>query len=234
MESRLFSRFDVNREENKQFKDDLILFLGLARQVRDIVLTNSAQLRLLVLESEGEELIRKTEETTQQPATIAARLLNMGGFFLEQLWDSEIRKEDTPEKWANDLSSLQVLTTDYQREAFLGSARFLLDEVFPGYEGRKKEIAFAAGVLPSFKSIGTTVELRAVIAPKFRFGMKPDEYAPQVASVVPIVSISIGVDVGMPERFHFQASERELKLLLAQLEAAKRDLEELKKRFSVR
>jgi hypothetical protein len=138
--------------------------------------------------------------------------------------------------WADDLVALKVVS-DERKTGFLECVTFLRNEVFPYYEKEQRKLRFEGGVLPRFKSFGSTVELRGVTIPRFRPDDPLNDYKPTVERVIGVASILIGVDSGTPEKFCFQVTSEDLDRLMIRLEATKKNLkalEALEKKYEVR
>jgi hypothetical protein len=79
-------------------------------------------------------------------------------------------------------------------------------------------------VLPFFKSLGCTVEVRPIRKDVFRWGQSVETYAPEILGTVMVASIHIGVDEGAMEDFYFQASERDIDNIIDSLRVAKKEM----------
>ena len=108
----LFSQFDIEKPENKRFKDDLDMFLGLTPEQQEQVLRRSADFALASIESDERKVVRNLEtELTCSPAE-AKGLLALGYFLLKQLRDPDVAGRDSAEGWAADLAEMKVLALD--------------------------------------------------------------------------------------------------------------------------
>jgi hypothetical protein len=140
---------------------------------------------------------------------------------MRELQDPDVGS-DTPDAWVADLIDLGMISTE-QAPAVSTLFKAVFDArvsgLFEMEQRRNREI----GVLPYLKSVGTTVELRGVFDRSFRLGDDLGSYAPQLLSVTPIVSVSIGLDSGTPEGINFQASPDDLQFLIEVLKAAQHE-----------
>jgi hypothetical protein len=110
--------------------------------------------------------------------------------------------------------------TEDDKSVFRDLVTQIQDRIVPSYRELQRRKAAASGVLPSLKSFGTTVELRAVAGKPFRIGMSADKYEPEILGLVPVISVSLGVDSGPIQHFSFQASPKEITALIEELRSA--------------
>ena len=96
----------------------------------------------------------------------------------------------------------------------------------------KTKQMYEEGVLPSLRSVGTTVELRGVFDKVYRSGTPLENYSPELKSITPVISIIISVTRGDPKEFMFQATPREIDSLIDHFEAAKKRAEILQQSHS--
>jgi len=88
-----------------------------------------------------------------------------------------------------------------------------------------------SGVLPSFQSIGVTVEARAVNRRPFRWGMPlagEGAYRPDIVGTAIVASVQLGVNRGVPADIYFQIDEVGIDNIISSLVAAKAEMYELK------
>jgi len=144
-------------------------------------------------------------------------------FLLMRLTDEQVSGdsvEDLAADFAESAKTCGVAVPDDAETVFTDVVDRIRNVVASEYEKVKDRKATAAGVLPSIKSFGTTVEFRAVVENEFRIGLSADEYEPNVKGLVPVISVAIDVDEGPVKSFCFQASEDELKALIEELRSA--------------
>ena len=175
--------------------------------------------------------------TRRQSRTIAERVakeLNLGlvetvsvlqslHFLMKELADEQNSGDSTGD-FAADLLEIanehDIHVPDTAVPVFADLINRIRGVILPKYNKVKEKKKTAAGVLPSIKSFGTTVEFRAITGNEFRIGMSADEYEPNVTGLVPVISVALRVDAGPVERFSFQASEAELGALIEELRSA--------------
>ncbi|MEW6198854.1 MAG: hypothetical protein AB1601_09350 [Planctomycetota bacterium] len=169
-------------------------------------------------------IIDRLELETGLPGLRLERALRIMYFFVDEFMDE--RDRGTPEDWAADLVEMDVIS-ESERGTFLSILADLQTKVVPRIEKVMRRRRFGAGVMPSLKSTGVTVELRAVQESTYRWGKSLTEYQPKISGVTGVFSIEIGV-TGDREPFAFQCDEEEINLLIDQFTAAKTDLAALK------
>jgi len=234
LRSRLFSSFDVRDKENEGFIQDLKSLMKFDPADQKEIAKAAADVDLARTGSDEMRVIESLEERTGRRAVDLVRPLRFGRFLLKSLdKDTPSVREDTPEMWADDLVALKIVSGE-QKARFLECATFVRNEIFPYYEKEGRRVRFEGGAFPSFNSFASTVELRGVTIPRFKFDDALDKYKPKVEGVIGVASILIGVDSGTPEKFCFQVTGENLNKLIDQLQATKKDLEALEKKYKVR
>ena len=76
------------------------------------------------------------------------------------------------------------------------------------------------GILPAFRSISTTVELRTILDKEYVWGNPIKDFSPKIIGWVPIVSVDIKTDSANDQHFYFQAVIEELNIIIQELTAA--------------
>jgi hypothetical protein len=142
-------------------------------------------------------------------------------FLVGALLSDSVPKDDH-RNWATDLVELKVI--DKANQSTFQSIVDGLVRRRAALQAQEREERAITGVIPRLKSIGTTVEARAMANERYRWGTPLDKYQPEVLGVAYVVSVSIGVDEGFPESFYFQLDEAGLDSLIASLGAAKKEI----------
>lgn len=229
MKTRFFADFDPNREENKVFVRDLRDLLRLSPE-------NRGHFYKAILDStrtfdpmQDEEILQRLTQDTKQVRPHVDCAFRALRFLAKQLTRDEFQM-DSPDDLAEDLRDLAVIQAD-EAKAVAQVIAHAKSELFPEYSKIALARAYSGGVLPSLRSIGTTVELRPVIEPYFRLGMRPEEYKPKIVDQVPVISVHLTVDSGPAKEFVFQTSPDELEAIVRRLQGTLMDLHLLEKRF---
>ena len=172
-----------------------------------------------------DELVSKFKEET---VAFAGPLQILGYFakiFLADPDDDPMSKDD-PAKIASDIAKMDgVYPKDVSNsQEILASVLQALKNAALSAKGAVLRRTFERGILPSFKGIGTTVELRGIQDVEFKFGDDVEKYTPSFTGLVGVASIRIRVDEGEPEIFSFQASDKSLTNLIDALRATQKEL----------
>lgn len=146
----------------------------------------------------------------------------------------EAGRLDSADALLSDLADELHVVDAENREKVLGVLQVLVGEVVPLYEEIDRRRSHISGVLPSWTGIGTTVEVRGVLAEDYHLGDSVVDYRPRFVDAIPIASVVLKVDRGEPERFAFQVDEEKLASLIAALCATQLDLRELAQRLTFR
>lgn len=229
MKSKLFGEFDATDENNKQFISDLKAVCELPPAHRQAI---ADALPGLLAASTEKQMQDRTD--TLQRDTGASRLLighvcDFAGFFLRQMLDDRLKDEPFAD-WSSDLVELGLLEKQ-QEESFLALLQELKERTLPTVSRVRKELAYGVGVLPSLKSCGTTVELRAIFDKPYRWGISLKDYKPVLEKVVPVISVRISLDSGEISDIGFQMTPQLTDILIDHLKAARVDADLLSRRF---
>jgi len=229
MKTIFFADFDPNLEKNKGFIRDLQELLGLS-------LENRGHFYKAILDSirafsqmQKEEILEKLAQETKITRPHLDFAFHALRFLADRLSSDECQR-DMPDDLAEDLRDLGVIQADEAKEVAQVISH-IKSELLSEYKKISITQAYVGGVLPTLRSIGTTVELRPVIEPKFRLGMHPEEYKPNIIDQVFVISVHIAVDSGPVKEFIFQTSPDELKAIVRRLQGTLIDLHLLEKRF---
>ncbi len=229
MESKLFSQFDPNDEDNKQFLKDLRQILDLSEDQLITCVASASDLRLAQTRSSLRTVADAIAGKTKLTHTSVVGVWRVLRFFLDRFiqTDKAFLKGDTPAKWVADLHHLKCIT-ESQTGTLSSVLERLQNEVVPKVSAEIRRREFASGVFPTFKGFGATVEMRAIQHETYDWDNPLDEYSPQVVDITPVASIHISLDAGTPAEFFFQIDEKDLNLLINCLKATQKDIVTLK------
>lgn len=179
-----------------------------------------------------DEMLKQEAVPIRQTAVLSHRAIN---FFFEKFYD-EKTKEDTLEEIFSDLIVLGFKEENLQS---IKKLLTLIKQNSEWYEQYRLKKSFSAGLFPYLKGIGTTVELRGIFNRGIYIGEKIDSYIKDVKinkdnPLVPIISISITLDSGTPDRFCFQASPEKVEWLIEELKSALHKSKMLGKEFNIK
>lgn len=224
--SKLFSRFDLDDKDNEPFRAHLRATLDLSAEQRDACIEALPSLRLAQMSNERDKITGQLADKTGLTHVVLGHALNVMQFFLNkliQVLDEDLLQGDDSEKWAQDLIVRKCMS-ESERSTFIEMVNSLSEKVVPKVRGEVRRREFVNGVLPCFRSFGTTVEMRAVLKETYDWLQPYEDYSPEVLDVTPVVSMHIGLNRGTPSDVFFQVEERDLDLLINSLEATKKEL----------
>lgn len=143
-------------------------------------------------------------------------------FFVDGLLSDQLPEKDH-ETWADDLIEKKLLEPEQA-----GKFRSIIDILVQNRSNMQRqadEQRSSAGVLPSFKTFGYTVEVRPVRKEVYHWGTELANYHPEILGTVQVASIHIGVDEGVVKDIYFQVDEAAVDEIISSLQAAKKDFE---------
>lgn len=239
MKTNFFYKLSRDPVGAKEFFTDLTVLLGMEKEHRAAcmkmltVITNQA-----MTTNQRRQLIQDMVDTDKNmeflKAMSAVRVLQ---FLAERQLDDEF-KEDSTADLAEDLKeSVKVQKfegiSEEDAETFAGIIEILRTDILPEFEDVRNKKSTLSGVLPSLRSFGTTVELRAVVKNPFCIGMLAKDYEPNITGLVSVVSVKLRADSGVPDEFSFQASKGELEALIEELKSAHIALERIEEQVNI-
>lgn len=232
MKSRLGATIRDNRESEdtrrlcRHFQD---LLTGLDDPARDKCMSKLGELRDIRTKQDKEALIDSfAYEDAAQRARIEHSLFVLN-FLIDELLSDGIPAGDH-QLWPGDFETAGFIDRG-SRRVFEILLKKLVDEYLPTLRVRDRRRRTEAGVLPNFKSLGITVEARAVKKARYKWGMPlggADAYRPEIVGTAMIASVHVGVDTGLPEDFHFQMGETDIDDFMSSLAAAKMEITALR------
>jgi len=221
LKSKFFSNFDSTDEDNKGFKIALDRLMELSLDDLNTIIDMLPSILLAETNVQANEQIQILQDKLPD---INASVVQSSITFFEFLEEHLREVMDTPEDLVFDLVENLTLLQESKRDLFLHVITRLKEVIdSTGSEVLKRE--YAAGVLPAFDGIGTTVEIRAIQENRFSPITSVDKYTPSISDLVGIVSINIDLDTG--NEFFFQAARSDLELVIDTLRAALKDLDAL-------
>jgi len=230
MKSALFYAITSESDFAKTFLSDLVTLLRAKPEQRNGCFNVLLPLMLTMTADQKRTIAEQVAREHGFGYVEAAAALQALQFLLRELTREEYPEVPTQD-FADDLretaSKYDVPMSDLELNVFIETIDRLRGDVVPRYEEVKKEKATTTGILPSLLSFRTTVELRPVVANKFRIGMAADEYEPDIRGVVPVVSFVLEADSGVVDEFCVQMSPEELAALIEELRAAQVCLDRL-------
>jgi hypothetical protein len=219
--SKFFEQFDASSLAKTDFLDDFRKLLALDTAARKSFM--DALPELLTSPDEGTltSMIGAIASQLQLPVGRIYDCLGSARFLVNFIIGSG-GAADEAELWAQDFIKEGLFSqTDHSALAVVLKR---LQEIAAQIQPERRREEAATGVLPVLDSIGTTVELRAVLGTRFRVGATSlSDYEPSITGTLGIASIRLTVDTG--DDFSFQVDEHALKALIESLEATRRELD---------
>lgn len=231
MKSKLFGQFDPKDEKNKQFVTDVKAACQLSEAQRRAIAQALPALIASRTAKETEDRTAQLEKETGATRLTLGHAADLAAFFMRQFLDDDLKSEAI-EDWCVDLVELGILG-DVDCPVLVSFLQELKDKAVPAVSKVRKQRLYGAGVFPSMRSCGTTVELRGVFEKPYRWGTPLAEYKPVIEEVVPIISVHITLDSGHNSDVAFQVTPEEISLLIDELTAAKIDAKLLSERLAL-
>lgn len=138
---------------------------------------------------------------------------------------------DSPEDIVSDFADLEIIPTDTDSSKFLHLLTALKQFAIQDKPKRLTE-KFLKGMFPTLNSIGTTVELRAILDPPYDPSLPVSDYTPNVSKLIAIASINLKLDNHPHSPFFFQATVPEIQQIIDRLQATIREMTTLDERHA--
>lgn len=212
LRTKFFRGFDPTLPANSSFPEDIRHLLSLDEGTVDGCVDILVKLAAAESAASTREIAAKFFASRPQPGLMQAiRCLE----FL-----SRIVRDEQPGEVALDILTLvkDIGDSETKLVRILDRLKQSLVRELP------KRLAFT-GVGPTFESIQSTVDLRAVQAERFQFGQDLKDYRPKVDDVVGIISVRISRD--MDRDVFFQATRQQVVEIVMHLQSAIEDLDAL-------
>jgi hypothetical protein len=203
----------------KEFREDFNTLWNLPAAQRTALIPYVSEISKIELSKEREELMNKAVSEIGGDIPDLLRVLKLLHFISSEwnpFWD-------TPENFLKDIGELKLIPSEKAQE----SKSFLLEflsEIKKDNLRRLRKI-YANSLLPSLESIKTLIDFRAVFENPFHLGDKIKDYEPRCIGFVPVILVRISRDSGNPKNFEFQCEQNDLQLIISQLQATLKDLE---------
>jgi len=218
------SRFLKKLELSEGFKSDL----------KTLVDANSQTLKDFInwfftikdyINIQDHEIKTFADEKLNGDMDVAKSLLSITIFLLKNILDTKDKVADV----VNDMVELKLLQQDKTQEM-----NKYLESVMPATDTinkQRKSQNYTFSGVPYLSSLGITLSFRIQLKEEFDiWGNGLDKYVPEVEDLIPVTNISLVLLIGEEEkRVNFQADERTLDLMLNRFNAAKKEIQSLKK-----
>lgn len=222
MKSHLFTDFIPESDGGRLFNNHLQLLLTLDPKYHKDIVEDCIKYAAAKIAKEEKEITEVLSQKVNIDINTLVSLFDVTSFFLRGLTNEQ--KRDQADDIFDDAKTLGYLADKHAESNFRAFLRTLVKKA-PEYEEMADERAFESGVVPGLRSLGSTVEMRAIQKDIHRFGVDVNDYAPQIVGVVPVASIRIRLTDDT--KVHFQVSPKELELLIDSFRASHKDLKAL-------
>jgi len=219
MKTRLFSTFDVQHENNKGFLDDLRKIKSLSKEKLSVLINSFPEFKDISIKIEKRKFFDDLQKKTDLSYNIISSVFDVTNFFLKRIDNDERILDDNILDWITELVDYKAFEKEYANIYELYFT-LLREDIYPKFKQITSKTYYESGVLPSIKSIGTTLEMRAILDREIELGENVENYNPRIIDIVPIVSIKIGLDSGVPDEISFQVSQKKLDYLIGEFEAS--------------
>lgn len=230
--SRTFILNQMRDEDLKDFKDDIELFTSAIVQ-KDLDKIVKFARNILFAKTRKREVEAYKEMVCSrlvpncQIALASHRIVR----YFSNVFSNELTKDDSPEELVEDVSKIGVSSKGLPIVKEL--LKLIKKDAQQYHDTILKEIAIE-GIFPTIKGFGTTVEMRGVFSRELEYGESLDHYSKEVrveegTPLVPVVSVSIKLTSGTPDRICFQASPEIIEWLIEELRASLHKLSLIKK-----
>jgi hypothetical protein len=222
-ESRTFKYGFLEGNERSKFKEDIS---SLKENLNINKLKENSELIVEVIYSDEEERYKIYDKLIESEIIKNSEKIlsfhRVAKYFFQKFLD-ESTKEENIETITKDIS--KALEIDESEFSFFNELLQLVKEETERYEQKSRKNRYQKGVFPYIKSVGTTVEIRGVFNREIDYEEDFDSYKERVQTdeenpLTPVISVSLSVDSGNPEKFYFQASQESLENLIKELNAA--------------
>jgi hypothetical protein len=235
LKSLFFQNLDLKSKEGEEFCRALATFLKLPAQVLQRLAKELPRMNSFRLRSQKRAFVRKQVTSLGISFVDGQHAVDaIMAPFLSLFTDKETADEK-PASLVEDMVNLKLLTA-LEGKKVLPILEVLKNEGAPELKKLRRLREFSQGVLPSFRSIGTTVELRSIVPDPYKLGDEVSKYQPKSEGLIPIASITLSATPGADERectrICFQCDEEELQWVIDKLEATKMDLSLAKRLFA--
>lgn len=229
MKSQLFTTVfdDPESDQSKTFARHLRELIHLSEEDRLACFNLLPKIRLTRTKKQTKELVDNLAKMCSASQHKIEHALSVANFLMDALLNENVHAKDS-ELWIDDVLELGWIEST-ERSVFAQSIEYLYQKLLPDLEYQDKESQARGGVLPVFKSIGMTVEVRSVSQDRYRWGTKVKDYKPAVLGTTMIASVHIGLDEGLVKQVYFQVDEIDLDNIIASFQATKKDMQALRR-----
>jgi len=232
-----FSSF-TSDDDRVSFLSDFLSIAAATKEKTDRLLQIMHSIPILTDGSEEQKTIGSLATSLEIEIPEATVLLSWTQHIL-QLRQNRQYVSDTPTEWADDVATL-LKENEFVKQKDLPPLRSLATEIasvlwLQAEQSRPRYLAlvYSRGILPRFRQLESTAELRAVIDNGVaETGQLSDDvavaaYSPTIVDLVTIASVHIATDTR--DQLYVQMTYEDVKAAIRALTATLRELEALQK-----
>jgi len=224
LKSRTFSLNPMSENESSVLKNDAELLAGIEPRRWNNIVKILKELVAAKSESQRRGIEARLVGPDLIPSLHAVAAAHRISRLFFRAFSDEATKDDTPDAIVGDLVTMGCLSVEKNRES-LRELLSLIKKEAGWYDVERRVGATRAGLFPSLTGIGTTAELRGVYTRELEFGEEADSVAQETRldkgkPFVPVISVALTLDSGIPDRFVFQASPECIEWLIEELRLA--------------
>lgn len=223
MVTKLFTSVGIDVD----FKEDLHQLMGIPQEVVKDCIKALPYMASSDGRSKYNEIIGGIV-TKHKTSELAIRSALAVLFFFANALNDDDYIDDSVEDWGKDLVEKEFLD-EPRLLLFIEYVNKIKKDVSEQFQTSIAIKRCSRGVLPSFSAVGTTTGLRSVSKVSFDHAKHLKEYLPKIEGLVPIISINVETDDD--SNFSFQATESQLKELIATLQASLTEVKKLKETY---
>jgi hypothetical protein len=226
MKSILFSRFDINQDSNSSFISDFQESMKVSEEGLIKIVDHLPKILSCSTDFQKKNGLLEIEQEIGIDIIKIDVCINVLYFFVKQMQNEDLEK-DSFQLWAEDIKEISGITTE-QEKKFENVLTVIKNKYLDSIERESAINRSKNGVLPCFKSISTTVELRAVLENEYQWKDPVENFSPKIIELIPIISVSLHTDSHTEDHYYFQIPVDDLDLVIKELLSAKKIAETMK------
>ena len=231
MKSRFLSKINLKKMES--FSKDFMEFTTLPPEVILQLPEISLQTTLANTSNETSMLVEAAAEKLGIQESAIRSAIAVSEYLMRHfLWKGEAVSDD-PNIIAQDLVEMYELPKKFldTLKEFLLRIKNLAEQQAELSIIRR---AHAQSTLPNIKSLSTAVDFRAIFNEDFSVGQNLDDFSPQCYGVIPVGLIQLELSEGSKREFYFQASKKDIRLLIDCLRGLEKQIEIAKEKLNLK
>ena len=231
IKSKLFSRFDMTRDEN--FVKDLRVLLSLPNSAIEHLAGYAIKIWLARGDDETDMVADEASNKLKVPRAQLDHALRLSNYLMTKFLKDGEGYGDKPENIVADMETIFKISFEEKRAPFLTLVKGLKKLAEQKSDVRMRQ-HYAIRSLPALKGISTSADYRLMFDKEFGVSSDISSYQPKCLDAVPIAIIRLAFDSGPTENVFFQADKRTLHILIDRLLAVDKELDIGRHRFGLK